>query len=179
MHRFVRTINNNRGSVLVIGLLTLVLLTMIGMAATTTSSIEVQIAGNDRAYKEAFYAAEFGLSIAERTTRGFTSRVDLNEDADTTDGLYGRGAQPEWKTLNWNNEDSLQVSTADMPTNMQNVAARPRYTIEDRSFASTGTLTVGQVQPTGVYYFTITAQGVGSNGSTEVLLRTVYARQFN
>ena len=49
---------NEEGAVLVLCLITLVLLTLIGVSATTTSRLEVEISGNDKTYKEAFYAAE-------------------------------------------------------------------------------------------------------------------------
>jgi hypothetical protein len=51
-------LDNNRGSALVVALLMLVVLTLIGISATTTTTFELQIAGNDRLYKQAFYAAD-------------------------------------------------------------------------------------------------------------------------
>lgn len=55
---------DNEGSVLVIALVILVLLTIMGISATTTSTIEMQIAGNDRNYKRAFYVADAGIEHA-------------------------------------------------------------------------------------------------------------------
>lgn len=52
---------NEDGSVLVITLLTLVALTLIGIAAITTSTIEIQIAANDKFYKTAFHNADSGV----------------------------------------------------------------------------------------------------------------------
>jgi hypothetical protein len=49
------------GSVLVIALLMLALLTVIGIAATTTSRIELQISGNNRFHKQALYHADSGV----------------------------------------------------------------------------------------------------------------------
>jgi hypothetical protein len=46
------------GSVLVIGMLMLVLLSLLGIAVTTTSTIEMQVAANERFYKENLYDAE-------------------------------------------------------------------------------------------------------------------------
>jgi hypothetical protein len=51
-------LNNHRGSALVVALLMLVVLTLIGISATTTTTFELQIAGNDKSYKQAFYAAD-------------------------------------------------------------------------------------------------------------------------
>ena len=49
---------NEKGSVTVLAVVLLMLLTLLGIAATTTSSIEVQIAGNELRHKLAFYSAE-------------------------------------------------------------------------------------------------------------------------
>jgi len=51
------------GFVLVITLLMLVVLTIIGLSATSTTEIELQIAGNDRIHKESFYHADGGEEI--------------------------------------------------------------------------------------------------------------------
>ena len=47
---------NEEGAVLVLCLITLVVLTLIGVSMMTTSRLEVEISGNDKTYKEAFYA---------------------------------------------------------------------------------------------------------------------------
>ncbi|MGD8371949.1 MAG: PilX N-terminal domain-containing pilus assembly protein [Syntrophobacterales bacterium] len=51
-------IKNNQGSALVVALLMLVVLTLLGIAATSTSTVELQISGNDKLYKTSFYAAD-------------------------------------------------------------------------------------------------------------------------
>ena len=50
--------NNEQGFVLVLALFMLTICTMIGMAAMSTSTIELDIAGNERVHKETFYQAE-------------------------------------------------------------------------------------------------------------------------
>jgi Tfp pilus assembly protein PilX len=175
MDHTVAALSNNRGATLVIGLLTLVLLTLIGIAATSTSRMEVQIAGNDKMFKEAFYAAEFGLTNGENTLEALLSRVDLDEGS--IPGHYGQGAQDPWYELHWDNTDSVQVPAVDMPNDMR-VALRPRYTIEERRFTR-DSLTTGIGVPTGIYQFNVSARGVGTNATSEVVLETVYAKRFN
>ena len=51
-------LENKKGSASVIALILLALLTLLGIAVTTTSSIEVQIAGNELRQKLAFFSAE-------------------------------------------------------------------------------------------------------------------------
>jgi hypothetical protein len=51
-------LGNEGGSVAAIALIVLMLLTVMGIAVSTTSTIEVQIAGNEKFYKENLYLAE-------------------------------------------------------------------------------------------------------------------------
>lgn len=74
--------NNEGGFVLVGALLILVLLIVIGIAATTSTFMEIQIAGSDRIHKETFYAADGGTQVASELIEqsmscpgGFTTAV--------------------------------------------------------------------------------------------------------
>jgi hypothetical protein len=58
---------SEKGSALIIVLMLLLLLTIGGLAATTSTNIELQISGNEKFHKMAFYAAEAGKSYAAKT----------------------------------------------------------------------------------------------------------------
>ncbi len=62
---------NEAGSVLILALILLVVLTLLGISATTTTQIEVQVAGNEKLYKQNLYMAEAvameGLQAMEDT----------------------------------------------------------------------------------------------------------------
>ena len=49
------------GSVLVIAMVMLVMLSLLGISATTTSTIEMRIADNERTYQRTFYVADAGI----------------------------------------------------------------------------------------------------------------------
>ncbi|MFH1490183.1 MAG: PilX N-terminal domain-containing pilus assembly protein [Pseudomonadota bacterium] len=72
-------LRNEEGSVLIVALVMLVLLTIVGISASTTTSIEIQISGNEKFHKMAFYAAdggtEAGSEILEQNieARGFST----------------------------------------------------------------------------------------------------------
>lgn len=51
-------LRSEEGSILIVALIMLVLLTLMGISATKTANVEIQIAGNDKTYKENFYKAE-------------------------------------------------------------------------------------------------------------------------
>lgn len=55
--------NNEEGSITVLALILLALLTLLGISATTTSNIEVQIAGNEDRHKRALYEADGGTEV--------------------------------------------------------------------------------------------------------------------
>ena len=59
--RFFRPLQSEEGSVIVMVLLILVVLTLIGISATDTSTIELQIASNDHFHKIAFYNTDAGV----------------------------------------------------------------------------------------------------------------------
>ncbi len=60
----IKQVQNERGFVLISAMLFLVLLTIIGIMATDTSNVELQIASNDRMIKQDFYNQEMGLVTA-------------------------------------------------------------------------------------------------------------------
>ncbi|CAN2046444.1 type IV pilus assembly protein PilX [Candidatus Magnetomoraceae bacterium gMMP-1] len=61
-----KQLKNDDGFLTVLTLLMLALLTIIGVSATTTSNIEVQIAANDRDYRIAFHNADSGIYITPK-----------------------------------------------------------------------------------------------------------------
>ena len=83
--------NKEDGSVLVVALITLVLLTIIGISASTTSNIEIRVAGNEKFHKMAFYAAdgggETGCELLEQNIedRGFDTTSVGSTNVTNTD----------------------------------------------------------------------------------------------
>ena len=63
MHKQPAPLRSEEGFVLVTGLLILMILTLLGLAATTNTTIELQIAGNDRLHKQTLYEAEAGAIL--------------------------------------------------------------------------------------------------------------------
>lgn len=57
-------LKNEKGSVMVVGMLVLMLASLIGVAAITTSTIEVEVTANNKIQKEHFYRAEGAAMLA-------------------------------------------------------------------------------------------------------------------
>jgi Tfp pilus assembly protein PilX len=172
-------LHHEDGMVLVLCLITLVMLTVIGIAATTTSRREAEVSGNDKTYKEALYAAEMAVTAGETVVENLLSRVDLNED--TVPGHYARGKQPAWHDLTWEDEDPNNAEqtavVTTIPTDLH-VASEPRYAIEEENFVQ-DSLAIGIGVNTGTYRFTVTGRGTGGSDAAQVFVETIYAKRYN
>ena len=74
-------INNEKGAVLVVSLIVMGVLTVIGTAITMMSSIELNIARNDRMAKSAFCRAEDARVIAAMVLQDCAWGNEYNDDA--------------------------------------------------------------------------------------------------
>ena len=188
------------GAVLILSLLLLMALTLLGVAALTNSRIELQLAVNDRAYKQALAAADVALSIGEAVIESWTDPTELDEHAEPEDGRYGIHEQPAWAQLKWDANcagppdacrgGSEAIPPNDLPAGMAYVPNRPetlapRYTIE--RLAAVPDSYVGGVQyhgPRETAYFRVSARGVAPTGvlgaqPARVILQSIYAKRFN
>lgn len=68
MKNFPVFLNNEKGSTLIVAIMFLMLLTILGVFATTTSTIELQISGNDKISRMVFYAADSGVAFVSGNT---------------------------------------------------------------------------------------------------------------
>ena len=170
-----RLSRNEEGVVLVLCLITLVVLTLIGVSTTTISRLEVEIAGNDKTAKEAFYATELALTVGETVVESLLSRADLEED--TTPGHYTKLNLNEWKALVWDNTHSAVVNIDTVRKGLK-VSAPPRYILGEWTLRRDSLRTGTGIQR-GVYEFDITARGTGSSATSETILQSVYAKRYN
>lgn len=74
------------GAIMIVSVVILALLTIIGIAVTTTSSVELQIAGNEKAHMENFYLAEGAAMMLAQI---------LENQADLEDGSFPDPGQGE------------------------------------------------------------------------------------
>lgn len=91
-----------RGAALLTGLIFLVVLTLIGVAAARMASLEERMSGNMRDRSQAFQAAETGLRYVEQQIRTHYKNIE-DFDPVCTNGLcyYGKNVVPTvvaWET---------------------------------------------------------------------------------
>lgn len=69
--------NGSAGFALILALLTLMLLTFLGLTLATTTSSELQIAANHRWSEQAYYNAEAGIEAAKLALKNYTGGTNL------------------------------------------------------------------------------------------------------
>lgn len=160
------------GGVLITGLLTLIVLTAIGFAASRSSLMENEISINERNHKEAFYAAEIAMQTAEDSLKPLIER----DDYETGDGRYPKDDRPKWEDLmTWHHTSSYELLA--FPTGSQPFPEQPRYTIGpfyDPDFTDIG------IKPTeGTDFFTVVAQGTGAKKDAKAFVTSIFAKRFD
>ncbi|MBN1932203.1 MAG: pilus assembly PilX N-terminal domain-containing protein [Desulfobacterales bacterium] len=109
-------LKNEKGSTIVISLMILVLLTVIGISATHTSTVETLISTNDLFNKITFYAAESGWQISVNWLDSQYPLSTIDGGLDMTGGAIGftnaKFGVPDTFQLASNNGFSAKVSFA-------------------------------------------------------------------
>lgn len=103
MKFFVSPIINERGSVINIALIVLLLLTVIGFAASYSTNTEMKISANFKSDSVAFYAAEGALEEARARLRG-------SKDSDYFAGDPSSPSQPLWISYIYTTESLWEPS---------------------------------------------------------------------
>lgn len=172
-------IAKNRGVALFISLVLLLVLTIVGVSAVQTTTLETRMARNEHDTMLAFQAAESALRDAEAALEGIVSTAGF------TDG----GAGGMWTVADlgdpnrWDNAAAWSGGgTVVAPTAVANVAEAPRFMIEH---VATVVREENAYQISDPYaanasdrieMFRVTARGVGGSENARVLLQTTYGR---
>lgn len=169
----------NTGIVLFLSLVLLLVLTILGVSAVQTTSLEVRMARNEHDTLLAFQAAESALRDAELVVEGMTSTIDFVDAG--TNGLWSvapLGDPSRWAVAGvftgaLNQTASTVVSGVAAPSTfiIEHAASVLRdenaYQLDDPySGSATDRIEV----------FRITAQGVGGSINSRVLLQATYGR---
>ena len=189
------------GSVLIIGLVMLLLITFIGISAISTSKLEMKMANNDRSRQLAMQAAEAALREGEQvaastnaaslasdtcsggycTTRGgyvagSVARINTSRSADWCDAADGYIPE-RWQS--GCGGTSLEVWTTAgrsfeySGTAIPDVVQAPRYIIE---YIQDVDCYDAPVDSFGCQLFRITALGYGSSTNNPIMLQSVFRK---
>jgi type IV pilus assembly protein PilX len=179
---FPRAAQRERGAVLIVALMFLVVLTLLGLSTMTTTTLEEKISGNARDYNVALQAVEATLRDAENDiNKNGTSSRSTSAFAFTSAcpaGLCKPAADTDqtYMTADWSSASTTTAkygawtSAAAIPS----VATQPRYLME---LLTGGAPIVGQSVPGN--WVRITARGWGINSNTQVTLQTIFKANLN
>ena len=163
------------GAALIVSLIVLLILTILGVAASRMSQLEERMTGNTQDANVALQAAEAAL----RTGELFLMQPDLPYFVGA-DGLYqpaSAAGAPLWETVDW--DAALAVRSYDGFAGAAGSLARAdaRYVIEELPNAvSPGESLAADAVADEAKYYRITARGVGIGGRAAVTLQSTFKR---
>ncbi|MCK0506287.1 pilus assembly PilX family protein [Aromatoleum anaerobium] len=174
-----------RGVVLVISLIMLLLLTMLGVSGMRGTTLEERMAGNMRDQNLAFQAAEAALRAGEAAMARYAERP-TPAGYPCADGaqcsVYSKiaPASLDLATVShcwWTGGDSCADNNAIEYTPLADTdipwATNPRYVIEEYGSIK-DTLRVGHGHTPGRDIYRVTARGTGQTDDAEARLQTTY-----
>lgn len=177
-----------RGAVLAICLILLLLVTLLGLSTIRTTTMQEQMAANTRDKDLAFQAAEMAIKVAERVLEVGTPST-LSFTPACTNGLCSARSF-EMRALRWEDPDACgngkdiwmcNKSTVVQVDGVSSNIKPPRYIIEELADIDTADhLNIGNIGD-GVHgetaaVYRITAIGYGGSAVSKAMLQTTYAK---
>lgn len=157
-----------RGTVLVVALVFLVIMTLLGVGAMQSSVLEERMAGNLRDDRVSFESAEAGLRAGEQELRDNGSSLDF----DGTGGLYHHADEDAPDPLEFTDAESLAVGFT-----LDGVASQPRYFMEKLPpVTPPGTSLEAGTPVTGKALYRIVSRGKGGSEESETVLQSTFLR---
>ncbi len=172
-----------RGIALVLALVFLLLLTLIGITALNTTSLEEKMASNVKDRNLAFQAAESALSLGENW---IYTQIGKPVFPNNNNGLYvpSTTTTPNWDSVSWSGTGVVTYPNTPGSTGsgtLGKVNTQPKYIIEDmgEQQESGGSLVVSSnYKSKGVTVLRVTARGTGGTDAAVVMLQSTYSRAF-
>jgi len=175
--------NKQTGSALIISLLILLVMTMLGIASMSTSTLEEKMAANDRNQKVAFENAELTLDDAETIVIDSDWMEDLNTKilSDNNDGYYGLGEKASYyDKATWKTEPA-DAATCLAVANNQN-GSKACYIVEhvgDQMPLEAGG-GYGQLNQSNMAYkiLKVSANSTDSNGASSSIVQSTTRKAY-
>ncbi|GAB2526040.1 pilus assembly PilX family protein [Microbulbifer agarilyticus] len=169
--------HGQRGMTLIVGLIMVLLMTLVGMAAIRGSGMQELMAGNMRDRNLAFQSAEAGLRAGEEVLTGATIPVFDGTTAGLVQAMDGSSSTGYWDTYGW---DAGSVRSSE---GVQLVASQPQYVIEEvTSTITTNAADGGAVdfastlKTEDTVYYRVTSRAEGGTADAVVILQSTYKR---
>lgn len=159
-----------RGTVLVVALVFLVIMTLLGVGAMQSSVLEERMAGNLRDDRVSFEAAESALRAGEQALRDNGATLDFNG----TGGLYHHADENAPDPLYFTAGESIELSPG---LDSDLIASQPRYFMEKLPPVTPPGNSIEAGTPvTGKSLYRIVARGKGGSEDSETVLQSTFLR---
>lgn len=171
------TLNHQKGSVLLIGLMMLLVLTILAISVMNLSTTSEKLTGNQRDQNIAFQAAESALTDAEGWLKkqvappksaAACSPAACNVFILNTLSSYQTQTASWWAT--YGTPYSGQI---------QQAKTQPRFIIEEYNFIPYDLSPQTRASGKGYYYYRVTAEGSGATDNSKSVVQSIYSTQFN
>jgi type IV pilus assembly protein PilX len=183
--------HRQRGAVLVVSLLLLLVMTVLALGASQATRMQERMAGNSRDRDLAFQSVEGGVRAGERrilkpTNPGsgtaligcMTAKMASSCDIYDPKLLGGTPYTTQaFESKSWWDTNTWDYAAAKTMSGQGLVSADPHYYIEDVEEVP-DSLTIPPIGPQpGRVYYRVTAHGVGGTDSAQVMLQTTFSRR--
>lgn len=171
------SMKQQRGAVLIIGLIMLLLLTVIGMSSIRGTDLQERMAGNARDHNLAFQATEAAVRSAENYLSG-TSIAMYDNGKGYNQELLDAESPTRWTVAEWGTKKSVTLEN----NTLVGVSEQPKYAIEQLEVtifpgnygSAVDQQSVDSMAEREVYR--ITARGTGGTKDSEALIQTTFIR---
>jgi len=168
-----RTPAGQRGTVLVVALVFLVIMTLLGVGSMQSSVLEERMAGNMRDDRVSFEAAESALRMGEEQLRDPGTPLAF----DGTDGLYHHADGNAPDPLDFSDAESRAYEAGSGTSGLEGLASQPRYFMEKLPPVTPPGNSIEAGTPvTGKSLYRIVARGKGGSEDSETVLQSTFLR---
>lgn len=170
-----------QGAVLVSVMIYMLVLSMIGISSMRGAAMEERMASNQWEQSRSFQAAESALIDAGQW---FLFQPDLIEaSSDGSTGIWPSGSVSSAvanATFKWSiNGIDYGSSSGNSTTLFGDLYALPRYVLEETGFEPSDNDPDTLAKLTGVFYYTVSAQGSGRSQGSRSVLQTTLEKHHN
>ncbi len=176
---------SQRGFVLLVGLLLLVVALLLGVTATSSTIMQERMAGNFRDISLAFQASEAGSrwATAWLQSRKAITRPFPCQSCSASDRVWMKGVYPSepghkdtlWASARIYGLDPTLDLMVDPLQSFPMVVTQPRYIMEQQHFARDD---LAGPPFLGVAYYRVTTLGIGARNSSAAIVKALVAKRY-
>ncbi len=172
---FFNCLNNRHGSALIITLIVMAVLTLVGLSAINTATVENKIVRNEKIYQENFYLAESSVNEAVQTIENETDSDNLMPHSSSwlwMNDVVDSNGNP----IDFSNPDNW-VHSASSSDNSEQAAINTNafFSTVSKGVAKGSSLDIGEMG-TRLYEYAVFGHGKSNNGS--VIIEIGYLKRF-